>query len=51
MYKEDENIYMYGSVTKDQSGWGFNVKQDATTIRDDSSASGPNVQLNNGNWI
>ena len=26
-----------GSVTKDQSGWGFTVKQGATTIHEDSA--------------
>ena len=26
------------AVTKDQSGWGFNVKQGATTIHEDSAA-------------
>ena len=27
-----------GSVTKDQSGWGFTVKQGVTTIHEDSAA-------------
>ena len=27
-----------GSVTKDQSGWGFTVKQGATTIHEDNAA-------------
>ena len=31
-------MYTDGSVTKDQSGWGFTVKQGATTIREDSAA-------------
>ena len=31
-------MYSDGSVTNDQSGWGFNVKQGATTIHDDSTA-------------
>ena len=31
-------LYTDGSVTKDQSGWGFTVKQGATTIREDSAA-------------
>ena len=33
-------VYTDGSVTKDQSGWGFTVKQGATTIPDrkDSAA-------------
>jgi len=31
-------VYTDGSVTKDQSGWGFTVKQDATTIHEDSAA-------------
>ena len=30
-------VYTYGSVTKDQSGWGFTVKRGATTIREDSA--------------
>ena len=30
--------YTDGSVTKDQSGWGFSVKQGATTIHEDSAA-------------
>ena len=32
-------VYTDGSVTKDQSGWGFTVKQGATTIHEDSAAS------------
>ena len=31
-------MYTDGSVTKDQSGWGFTVKQGATTIHEDSAA-------------
>ena len=31
-------MYADGSVTKDQSGSGFTVKQGATTIREDSAA-------------
>ena len=31
-------VYTDGSVTKDQSGWGFTVKQGATTIHEDSGA-------------
>ena len=31
-------VYTDGSVTKDQSGWGFTVKQGATTIHEDSAA-------------
>ena len=31
-------VYTDGSVTKDQSGWGFTVKQGATTIHKDSAA-------------
>ena len=30
--------YTAGSVTKDQSGWGFTVMQGATTIHEDSAA-------------
>jgi ribonuclease HI len=32
------SVYTDGSVTKDQSGWGFTVKQGATTIHEDSAA-------------
>ena len=35
---QDLIAYTAGSVTKDQSGWGFTVKQDATTIHEDSAA-------------
>ena len=31
-------VYTDGSVTKDQSGWGFTDKQGATTIHEDSTA-------------
>ena len=31
-------VYTDGSVTKDQSGWGFTVKQGATTSHEDSAA-------------
>ena len=31
-------VYTDGSVTNDQSGWGFTVKQGATTIHEDSTA-------------
>ena len=31
-------MYTDGSVTKDQSGWGFTVKEGATTIHDDIAA-------------
>ena len=31
-------IYMDGSVTRDQSGWGFTVKQDGRTVHKDSGA-------------
>ena len=34
---QDLIVYADGSVTKDQPGWGFTVKQDATTIHDDSA--------------
>ena len=32
-------MYTDGSVTKDQSVWGFTVKQGATTIHEDSAAN------------
>ena len=32
-------MYTGGSVTKDQSGWGFTVKQGATTIHEDNAAN------------
>ena len=32
-------MYTDGSVTKDQSGWGFPVKQGATTIDEESAAN------------
>ena len=31
-------VYTDGSVTKDQSGWGFTDKQGVTTIHEDSAA-------------
>ena len=34
-------VYTDGSATKDQSGWGFTVKQGATTIHGDSAAIRP----------
>ena len=36
---QDLIVYTDGSVTKDQSGWGFTVKQGATTIHEDSRAA------------
>ena len=36
--KAQDPVNTVGSVTKDQSGWGFTVKQDATTIHEDSAA-------------
>ena len=35
---QDYVVYADGAVTKDQSGWGFTVKQGATTIHEDSAA-------------
>ena len=35
---QDLIVHTDGSVTKDQSGWGFTVKQGATTIHEDSAA-------------
>ena len=34
---QDLIVYTDGSVTKDQSGWGFTVKQGATTIHEHSA--------------
>ena len=34
---QDRIVYTDGSVTKDQLGWGFLVKQGATTIYEDSA--------------
>ena len=34
---QDLIVHTDGSVTKDQSGWGFTVKQGATTIHEDSA--------------
>ena len=47
---QDLIVYTDGSVTKDQSGWGFPVKQGATTIHEDSECSldGLNLHLDNG---
>ena len=36
---QDLIVYTDGSVTKDQSGWGFTVKQGVTTIHEDSAVS------------
>ena len=35
---QDLIVYTDGSVTKDQSGWGFTVKQGATTIHEVSAS-------------
>ena len=35
---QDLIVYTDGSVTKDQSGWGFIVKHGATTIHEDNAA-------------
>ena len=35
---QDLLVYTNGSVTKDQSRWGFTVKQGPTTIHEDSAA-------------
>ena len=35
---QDLISYTDGSVTRNQSGWGFTVKQDATIIQEDSAA-------------
>ena len=35
---QDLVVYTDGSVTKDQSGWGFTVKQGVTTMHEDSAA-------------
>ena len=34
--QQNLSVYTDGSVTKDQSGWGFTAKQDATSIHEDS---------------
>ena len=34
--KPQDIVYTDGSVTKDQSGWGFTAKQGATPIHEDS---------------
>ena len=36
---KEREMYTDGSVTKDQSGWGFTVKQGVTTIHEDSAPS------------
>ena len=36
---QDFIVYTGGSVTKDQSGWGFTVKQGGTTIHEDKTSS------------
>ena len=35
---QDLIMYTDGSVTEDQSGWGFTVEQSATTIHEESAA-------------
>ena len=35
---QDLIVYTDGSVTKDQSGWGFTVKQGVTTTHEDIAA-------------
>ena len=35
---QDLLVYTNGSVTKDQSRWGFTVKQGATAIHEDNAA-------------
>ena len=37
--QQDRILYIDGSVTKDQSGWGFTVKQGATTIHEESAVT------------
>ena len=41
-------MYTDGSVPKDQSGWGFTVKQGSTTIHEDSACSIYGLKLDNG---
>ena len=36
-------VYTDGSVTEDQSGWGFTVKQGATPIHEDNEADWSSV--------
>ena len=36
---QDPIVYTDGSVTKEQSGWGFTVKQGASVIHEDSAAN------------
>ena len=45
---QDLTVYSDGSVTKDQSGWSFTVKQGAATIDEDTIADGYNVRLDAG---
>ena len=45
---QDFIVYSYGSFTKDQSGWGFTVKQGATTIHEDCSLYGLSLKFDNG---
>ena len=45
---QDLIVYTDGSVTKDQSGWGFIVKQGATTIHEDCSLYGLNLKFDSG---
>ena len=35
---QDLIVYTDGSATKDQSGWGFTVKQGATTVHEEGAA-------------
>ena len=37
-WSQDFTVHTDGLVTNDQSGWGFSVKQGATTVREDSAA-------------
>ena len=37
--RKPQIVYTDGSVTKDQSGWDFTVKQGATTIHEDRAPS------------
>ena len=45
---QDLLVHTDGSVTKDQSGWGFTVRQGVTTIPDDGAAYMVNLQLDDG---
>ena len=42
-------VYTDGSVTKDQSGWGFTVKQGATIIRKEGGSGHPRWIISRGN--